>query len=81
VFFIFLGVEMKIMKTKLFFGWGMIFLCWLFPSVGKGEGDFIVVGCPMPAGASYGINGVRGLTLAAEEINAAGGILIGARSV
>jgi len=28
----------------------------------------------MPAGASYGINGVRGLILASEEINAAGGV-------
>jgi len=41
-----------------------------------GEENYIVVGCPMPAQASYGINGIRGLTLAAEEINAAGGVML-----
>jgi branched-chain amino acid transport system substrate-binding protein len=38
------------------------------------ERDAIVVGCPLPLGASYGRNGYRGVILATEEINAKGGI-------
>jgi branched-chain amino acid transport system substrate-binding protein len=38
------------------------------------EGDPIVIGAPVPRASAYGQNGERGLILAAEEINAAGGI-------
>ncbi len=34
----------------------------------------IVVGCPVPRASAYGQNGERGLILAAEEINASGGV-------
>lgn len=34
----------------------------------------IVVGCPIPRASAYGQNGERGLILAAEQINASGGI-------
>jgi branched-chain amino acid transport system substrate-binding protein len=46
------------------------------PSVGAAmdKGDPIVVGAPVPRASAYGQNGERGLILAAEEINAAGGI-------
>jgi len=38
------------------------------------KGDAIVIGAPVPRASAYGQNGERGLILAAEEINAAGGI-------
>jgi len=38
------------------------------------EGDPIVVGAPIPRASAYGQNGERGMILAAEEINAAGGV-------
>ena len=38
------------------------------------KGDPIVIGAPVPRASAYGQNGERGLILAAEEINAAGGI-------
>jgi branched-chain amino acid transport system substrate-binding protein len=38
------------------------------------ERKAIVVGCPLPLGASYGQNGYEGIVLATEQINAAGGI-------
>ena len=37
----------------------------------------IVVGCPVPRASAYGQNGERGMVLAAEEINAAGGVKVG----
>ena len=37
----------------------------------------IVVGCPVPRASAYGQNGERGLLLAAEEINASGGVNVG----
>lgn len=37
----------------------------------------ILVGCPVPRASAYGQNGERGLILAAEEINAAGGVKVG----
>jgi len=47
-----------------------------FPLTARGADPVILVGCPMPAQATYGQNGVRGLTMAAEEINAAGGVML-----
>lgn len=43
--------------------------------------DAVVVGCPLPLGASYGQNGMKGLTLAAEEINEKGGITVGGKKL
>ena len=37
----------------------------------------IIVGCPVPRASAYGQNGERGMILAAEEINAAGGVKVG----
>jgi branched-chain amino acid transport system substrate-binding protein len=37
----------------------------------------ILVGAPVPRASAYGQNGERGMILAAEEINAAGGVKIG----
>lgn len=43
--------------------------------VSAGEkGEPIVVGAPVPRASAYGQNGERGMILAAEEINAAGGV-------
>ncbi|UCF82663.1 MAG: ABC transporter substrate-binding protein [Desulfobacteraceae bacterium] len=40
----------------------------------KKEGKPIKVGAPVPRASAYGQNGERGMILAAEEINAAGGV-------
>jgi branched-chain amino acid transport system substrate-binding protein len=39
--------------------------------------DPILVGCPIPRASAYGQNGERGMILAAEQINAAGGVKVG----
>ena len=46
---------------------------------GKSYGQVkpILVGAPVPRASAYGQNGERGMILAAEEINAAGGIKLG----
>jgi branched-chain amino acid transport system substrate-binding protein len=51
----------------------------LMVGVGKshGQAKSILVGAPVPRASAYGQNGERGMILAAEEINAAGGIKIG----
>jgi len=43
----------------------------------KAQGKPILVGCPVPRASAYGQNGERGMILAAEEINAAGGVKVG----
>ena len=43
----------------------------------KKQGKPIIVGAPVPRASAYGQNGERGMTLAAEEINAAGGVNVG----
>jgi branched-chain amino acid transport system substrate-binding protein len=58
--------------------WAVICLSLFFSTKAMGE-DVLVVGCPMPEKASYGVNGTQGATLAAEEINAAGGINVGGK--
>jgi branched-chain amino acid transport system substrate-binding protein len=40
-------------------------------------GDPIIVGAPVPRASAYGQNGERGMILASEEINAAGGVKVG----
>ena len=41
------------------------------------QGKPIIVGAPVPRASAYGQNGERGMILAAEEINAAGGVNVG----
>jgi branched-chain amino acid transport system substrate-binding protein len=41
------------------------------------KGEPIIVGAPVPRASAYGQNGERGMILAAEEINASGGVKIG----
>jgi branched-chain amino acid transport system substrate-binding protein len=41
------------------------------------KGKPIIVGAPVPRASAYGQNGERGMILAAEEINAAGGVKMG----
>ena len=41
------------------------------------KGKPIIVGAPVPRASAYGQNGERGMILAAEEINAAGGVAVG----
>jgi branched-chain amino acid transport system substrate-binding protein len=48
-----------------------------FPQTVVPQGKPIVVGCPVPRASAYGQNGERGLILASEEINAAGGVKAG----
>ena len=42
-----------------------------------GQSKPILVGAPVPRASAYGQNGERGMILAAEEINAAGGVKVG----
>jgi branched-chain amino acid transport system substrate-binding protein len=44
---------------------------------GYGQAKPILVGAPVPRASAYGQNGERGMILAAEEINAAGGVKLG----
>jgi branched-chain amino acid transport system substrate-binding protein len=44
---------------------------------GYSQAKPVLVGAPVPRASAYGQNGERGMILAAEEINAAGGIKIG----
>ena len=55
---------------------GALFVVPAAPGVaGAAEkGDPIVIGAPIPRASAYGQNGERGMILAAEEINAAGGV-------
>ena len=41
------------------------------------KGEPIIVGAPVPRASAYGQNGERGMILAAEQINAAGGVNVG----
>ena len=60
-------------------GAGAIGVSTLMVGWGKGYGQAkpVLVGAPVPRASAYGQNGERGMILAAEEINAAGGIKIG----
>ncbi len=59
----------------------LLFLCgvvWLgMPGPAALAADPIVVGAPIPRASGYGQNGERGMVLATEEINAAGGVNVG----
>jgi len=49
----------------------------LGPLLAQQKGKPIVVGAPIPRASAYGQNGERGMILATEEINAAGGVKVG----
>jgi len=49
----------------------------LGPVLAQQQGKPIVVGAPIPRASAYGQNGERGMILATEEINAAGGVKLG----
>ncbi|MBN1104537.1 MAG: ABC transporter substrate-binding protein [Deltaproteobacteria bacterium] len=57
----------------------ILFLGGFLPTqaVAAKKGKPIIVGAPVPRASAYGQNGERGMILAAEEINAAGGIKVG----
>jgi len=46
-------------------------------ALGAEKGKPILIGAPVPRASAYGQNGERGMILAAEEINAAGGLQVG----
>jgi branched-chain amino acid transport system substrate-binding protein len=69
------------MSKKVF---TMVFVLILFsaflglgPVLAQPKGKPIVVGAPIPRASAYGQNGERGMILATEEINAAGGVKLG----
>src|SRR4030042_4206894 len=69
------------MSKKVF---TMVFVLILFsaflglgPVLAQQKGTPIVVGAPIPRASAYGQNGERGMILATEEINAAGGVKLG----
>ncbi|MEW6347776.1 MAG: ABC transporter substrate-binding protein [Thermodesulfobacteriota bacterium] len=47
------------------------------PAAEEGEGNPVVIGAPIPLKSRYGLNGQRGMVLAVEEINGAGGVMVG----
>ena len=66
-----IAIASAIIMSGLMFGWGK----------GYGQTKSVVVGAPVPRASAYGQNGERGMILAAEEINAAGGIKVGKTTV
>ena len=55
-----------------FIGAGAVVSAWAAK-----QGEPIIVGAPVPRASAYGQNGERGMILAAEQINAAGGVNVG----
>jgi branched-chain amino acid transport system substrate-binding protein len=49
------------------------------PAPAAAAEDPIIVGAPIPRASGYGQNGERGMVLATEEINAAGGVSLGGK--
>lgn len=72
------------MTKKIFFIISILILCtFTIASIGptpvhaQAKGKPILIGAPVPRASAYGQNGERGMILAAEEINAAGGVKVG----
>ena len=55
----------------------LLFLVGITALSAADKGNPIVIGAPVPRASAYGQNGERGMLLAADEINAAGGIKLG----
>jgi branched-chain amino acid transport system substrate-binding protein len=72
------------MKSRIFSAVLVLFMAITIIGVGgmstvwaAKQGEPIIVGAPVPRASAYGQNGERGMILAAEEINAAGGVNVG----
>jgi len=72
------------MKKKIFWTFSVLFIVTTMVGVlgvvcarAEKRGKLIIVGCPVPRASAYGQNGERGMILAAEEINAEGGVNVG----
>jgi branched-chain amino acid transport system substrate-binding protein len=72
------------MKSRIFSTLLVLFMAITIIGVGgmstvwaAKQGEPIIVGAPVPRASAYGQNGERGMILAAEEINAAGGVNVG----
>jgi branched-chain amino acid transport system substrate-binding protein len=66
----------KVLTVVFLFALVFAFL-GLGPVWAQAKGKPIVVGAPIPRASAYGQNGERGMILATEEINAAGGVKVG----
>jgi branched-chain amino acid transport system substrate-binding protein len=64
----------KTFRTIIIFGIAVGLALAFGPVNVCAKGKPIIVGAPVPRASAYGQNGERGMILAAEEINAAGGI-------
>ena len=67
----------KTFRTIIIFGIAVGLALAFGPVNVCAKGKPIIVGAPVPRASAYGQNGERGMILAAEEINAAGGINVG----
>lgn len=68
------------MKAKMFVAWGLVSVFFLlFASAAQvmAAEKPIVIGAPLATGFLYGWDAERGIRLAVEEINAAGGVTVG----
>jgi len=67
------------MKKRIFLIFGLVFLLItvLVPKTQALGAEPIVIGCPLATAFVYGWDAERGITLAVEEINAAGGVNVG----
>jgi len=72
-------MKMRIFSTFLVLSMAIIFIGSGGVSTARAakQGDPIIVGAPVPRASAYGQNGERGMILAAEQINAAGGVNVG----
>lgn len=71
---------MRYQRIRNVFGFSLVlFLVAVFYGINfaAAAGKPIVIGAPIPRASAYGQNGERGMILAVEEINAAGGVAVG----
>ncbi len=67
------------MKRMVFLGIFVAFLVSLAPFMGSAEEKPIVLGAPLATAFLYGWDAERGIKLAVDEINAAGGVKVGGK--
>jgi branched-chain amino acid transport system substrate-binding protein len=70
------GVKMKLMPLKMLIVFLVVVFAVFNSSQAKAE-DPIVLGCPLSTAFLYGWDAERGIKLAVDEINAAGGVDVG----
>jgi branched-chain amino acid transport system substrate-binding protein len=68
-----------LMKRMVFLGIFVAFLVSLAPFMGSAEEKPIVLGAPLATAFLYGWDAERGIKLAVDEINAAGGVKVGGK--